>query len=406
MRPGNLMIVQGGGPTPVFNTSLAEIVAEAQHQPSIGRILGSRAGIRGLLHDDIVELTDLSPTELNRLRRTPGAALGSSRYQPSDADLDQLAEEILQLEIESLIFLGGNGTMRGAQLIGEFLLSRHIDCRIVGVPKTVDNDIAQTDRCPGFASAARYLATSTRELGADVSSLPQPVTILETMGRNVGWLAAATALAQTGNQPGTTGAPHLVYVPEVPFETEVFLDDLDKIIRAQGWAVVVAAEGIVHPNGDYVYHNLTPSQVDGLKRPMIGGVAQHLAGVVSSRLHCRCRHEKPGLLGRSSIALASEQDRRDAALVGRAGVHAIVTGVRDVMVALDPLDSGSELGYHLVPLAQVAGHVRKIPADWLQPGPIPVTQSFRDYLEPQVGPLEEHLTDLPRVAVTARLTAQ
>ena len=402
MRSANLMIVQGGGPTAVFNTSLAEIVAEAQRQPSIGKILGSRAGIRGLLQDEIVDLTDLSPEDLDRLRRTPGAALGSSRYQPSDGDLDRLADEIVQLDIEYIVFLGGNGTMRGAELIGKFLESRNIDCRIIGVPKTVDNDIALTDRCPGFGSAARYYATSTRELGSDIRSLPQPVTILETMGRNVGWLAAATVLSHLG----TLDAPQLVYIPEVPFDTEVFLDDLDKIIRSTGWAVVVVAEGIVHPSGDYVYHNLTPSQVDGLKRPMIGGVAQHLAGLVSSQLRCRCRHEKPGLLGRASIALASEQDRRDAALVGRAGVQALVAGSRDMMVSLEPLGCGSELGYRLVPLAHVAGHVRKIPAEWLQPGALPVNQAFRDYLEPQVGTLDEHLTELPRLSVADRLTAQ
>ena len=193
MRSGNLMLVQGGGPTAVFNASLAEIVAEAQTQPAIGRILGSRAGIRGLLRNDIAELTYLTPAEIDRLRRTPGAALGSSRYQPSEAELEQLAAALKFYEVEYLIFLGGNGTMRGAELISLYLQSLDIDVCVVGVPKTVDNDIMQTDRCPGFGSAARYLATSARELGADLRSLPQPVTILESMGRNVGWLAGAAA---------------------------------------------------------------------------------------------------------------------------------------------------------------------------------------------------------------------
>ena len=163
-------------------------------------------------------------------------------------------------------------------------------------------------------------------------------------------------------------------------------------------------KGIVHANGDYVYRNLAPTQADGLKRPMIGGVGQHLAGIVSERLRFRCRHEKPGLLGRSSIALASEQDRADAALVGRAGVRAAVAGERDVMVALEPLSDGPKPGYRLVPLIQVAGHVRNIPGEWLAPGNIPVDDAFREYLTPLVGALEEHLVELPRAAIAERVS--
>jgi 6-phosphofructokinase 1 len=169
---------------------------------------------------------------------------------------------------------------------------------------------------------------------------------------------------------------------------------------------VVVAEGIVHPNGDYVHRNLAPTQTDGLKRPMIGGVGQYLSGIVSERLKFRCRHEKPGLLGRSSIALASEQDRLDAALVGREGVRAAVAGKRDVMVALEPLSAGLEPGYRLVPLIHVAGHVRDIPAEWLVPGAIPVGKMFRDYLAPQVGALDEHLTELPRAEVAERISVR
>ena len=402
MQPGNLMIVQGGGPTAVFNISLAEIVAEAQRQTHIGRILGSRAGIKGLLRNDVSELTNLTSTDLDRLRRTPGAALGSSRYQPTEEDLDQIAETLLQFEVEYLIFLGGNGTMRGAELISQYLQSRNIDIGVIGVPKTVDNDIMQTDRCPGFASAARYVATSARELGTDVRSVPQPVTILETMGRSVGWLAAASVLAQVEE----SGAPSLICIPELPFEMESFLDDLDGIVRSNGWAVVVVAEGIVDADSRRVFESPIASQADALKRPMIGGVAQYLAGIVSERLRFRCRNEKPGLLGRSSIALASEQDRWDAALVGRAGVRGLISGARDTMVALEPLGSGLAAGYSLIPLAHAAGHVRQIPAEWLAPGPIPVDQTFRKYLEPLVGPLEEHFTDLPRAMVAERIAVR
>jgi len=334
------------------------------------------------------------------LRRTPGAALGSSRYKPSEADLDTLAATLREYEVGYMIFLGGNGTMRGAELISSFLRSSGLDIGVAGVPKTIDNDLMQTDRSPGFASAARYLAASTRELGADLRSLPQPVTILETMGRSVGWLAAATVLAQVND----AGAPHLICVPEIPFETDQFLDELDRILRSEGWAVVVVAEGIVDSSGHFVYETNVSSQADPLKRPMIGGVGQHLAGIVGDRLKIRCRNEKPGLLGRGSMALVSQQDLRDATLVGRAGVLALIAGERDTMVALEPLGHAS--GYRLIPLAHAAGHERPIPPEWLTPGPIPVTQAFRDYLLPLVGKLDDHLMDLPRATAAESMILQ
>lgn len=388
MPESNLMIVQGGGPTAVFNASLAAIIAEAQREASIASIFGSRHGIKGLFENRIVDLSGISAADLELLRRTPGAALGSSRHSPSEQELVKLIDTLVRLKIDSLIFLGGNGTMRGAEIVSKHCASRGIDVRVVGVPKTIDNDIAATDRCPGYGSAARYIATATRELGADLRSLPQPVTILETMGRSVGWIAAAAALARTDEN----SAPHLVYVPEVAFDMEAFLSDLSRIVERIGWAVVVVAEGIRHADGNPVYENRDASQGDPLKRPMIGGVAQHLATVVSQRLGLRCRSEKPGLLGRGSVACSSARDLEDAILVGQAGVKALLGGHRDVMVALEPL--GSACGTRLVPLADAAGHERTIPEEWLQRGPIPVTQQFLDYVRPLVGELEQHITEL------------
>ena len=226
MPESNLMIVQGGGPTAVFNASLAEIIAEAQRQSSIRSIFGSRYGIRGLCDDRIVDLTDVPVGDLTLLRKTPGAALGSSRHNPSELELKKLLETLDRLKIDLLLFLGGNGTMRGAEIISGHCASEGLNVRVVGVPKTIDNDIAATDRCPGYASAARYIAIAAKELGADLRSLPQPVTILETMGRSVGWIAAASALARSNEG----SAPHLVYVPEVAFDTDAFLSDLSRIV--------------------------------------------------------------------------------------------------------------------------------------------------------------------------------
>jgi 6-phosphofructokinase 1 len=284
----------------------------------------------------------------------------------------------------------------------DFCRSAGLNLQVVGVPKTVDNDIAATDRCPGYASAARYLAASTRELGADVSSLPQPVTILETMGRSVGWLAAATALArgEEGDAPGRV--PHLIYLPELPFETDGFLASLEDVVSRNGWAVVVVAEGIRNADGSMVYETNDAAQADSLKRPMTGGVAQHLAGVVSKTLGIRCRSEKPGLLARASMALVSGQDMADAALVGRAAVQTLAAGSTDVMVALLPLGGDGDQGYRLVPLGEAAGKERRIPAAWLRSGPLSVTTAFCDYLRPLIGELDRHITELPTAEIEIR----
>lgn len=386
MRADNLMIVQGGGPTTVFNASLSSIIAEGRSQSGIGRILGAKSGTEGLTQGNVVDLSQMTSDELRVLRNSPGAALGSSRFKPAAEHLHLLVEHLRHLNVKHLIFMGGNGTMLGAQAISAFCRSVDFEVQIIGIPKTIDNDLAVTDRCPGYASAAKYVAQSTRDLGMDIRSLPQPVTILETMGRSVGWLAGAASLAKADEKD----APHLVYVPESPFHTERFLKDLDRVVTRLGWAVVVVSEGIRHEDGSLVFEMNDPSQLDPLKRPMTGGVGQFLAGVVAKNLKIRCRSEKPGLLGRASMALVSIQDQHDAELVGRAGVQALLAGEADKMVALRPLKNSGPLGYDLVPLSAVAGVERAIPAEWLTNGPLAVTDEFVEYLRPLVGELFQY----------------
>lgn len=291
--------------------------------------------------------------------------------------------------------------MRGAHRVSELCRAKGLDMQIVGVPKTVDNDIAATDRCPGYASAARYMMQATQELGGDLRSLPQPVTILETMGRNVGWIAAAAALAR--NEPeNAMECPQLLYLPEQPFVGDDFLDNLDRIVRQIGWGVVVVSEGLRNADGSFVYQSTATSQADPLQRPMTGGVGQHLARVVGERLGIRCRCEKPGLLGRVSRAHVSQQDIADAAAVGRAGVQALAAKAHDVMVALRSLEKDSAVTTTLVPLTLVAGEERYIPREWLHAGRIPVTQEFFNYLRPLVGAKDEHIQRLGMPVSTNR----
>jgi 6-phosphofructokinase 1 len=225
----------------------------------------------------------------------------------------------------------------------------------------------------------------------DIRSLPQPVTILEVIGRSIGWLAAASTLAKVEE----ADAPHLVHLPETPFDADEFLARLDGIVTRQGWAVAVVSEGIRNPDGSLVYELNDPTQLDPLRRPMTGGVGQYLADIVGARLKIRCRSEKPGLLARVSRAHVSPQDQQDAELVGRAGVQALVSGETDKMVALRPLNDPGATGYDLVPLSTIAGVERTVTKEWLTNSPLAVGPAFQDYLRPLVGELYRYSPALP-----------
>jgi 6-phosphofructokinase len=383
MRERNLLVVQGGGPTQVLNATLAAIVSEARVHRKFQRTLGTRWGMKGLVEGKAADLSPLSPNDLDLLRVTPGAALGSSRFKPVQEDLPLMLSHLQRLQVRDLLFIGGNGTMRGAEVVSQFCRESGYGAQVMGIPKTVDNDIRVTDRCPGYASAARYVAQSTRDLGMDVHSLPQPVSIFETMGRSVGWLAAASALGKKSEKD----APHLVYLPELPFDMDRFLAALDGVVAKQGWAIVVVAEGIHDAAGHLIYQTMDASQADALQRPLTGGVGQFLAETVARHLRLRCRCEKPGLLGRSSMVHVSARDMKDAELVGRGGVRALLAGETEKMVSLRPLHPSAEPGYEFVPFSEVAGLERPIPAEWISDGAIPVKDAFFQYLQPSIGSL-------------------
>ncbi len=380
------MIVQGGGPTAVFNASLASILREAAQQRCIGEVYGARFGMKGLAEDDIVHLSTLSSGELDALRDSPGAALGSSRFKPSEDDLDRCIAHLRQRDVRSMIFLGGNGTMAGAQIFREFCTSRGYQMQVMGAPKTIDNDINGTDRCPGFGSAARFVAQSMLDLSMDLRSLPQPVSIFETLGRDAGWLAASSILARRHEDD----APHVICIPEIPFILDDFLTRIDAAVRRVGWALAVVSEGTRYNDGTPVFAQVPHTSAKTPMRPLIGGVAQHLSGLVAEHLGLRCRSEKPGLIGRSALIYRSAQDLADAELTGRECVRALATGNTDFMVSLRPLVPGEHSGFDLLPLEVAAGPRRAIPADWLKYDALATNLYFPRYLEPIAGPLRHY----------------
>ena len=387
MNTQSLLVVQGGGPAPVANASLYGVLKEAYHRGNI-KVFGARHGTEGLIHGQMVDLGGLTQPQLERLARSPGAALGSSRVKPSPSELERIVHFLEKRDLNRMVFIGGNGTMRAAQMIGDFCRQQGYDIGIVGAPKTIDNDVWGTDRCAGYASAARYVAQSTRDLGMDVRALPQPVSIFETMGRSVGWLAAASAAGKRHEQE----PPHLLYLPEAPFEIDAFLSWVDHILRKQDWAIVVVAEGIRDKAGRPVYETEEASQADALKRPLPGGVARFLAQKVTQELKVRCRDEKPGLIGRASMLHVSAQDLIDAEFIGSTAFRAVLAGRHDEMVALTPLTHDGKPGCEFVPLSSVTRSDRAVPQDWLCRADIPVNRRFIDYVRPLIGDLLEYDT--------------
>jgi 6-phosphofructokinase 1 len=384
---GNLLVLQGGGPTPVLNASLYGVIDEARSAGKFAGVFGARFGIEGLLRDDLLDLSNVAADEIARLRVTPGASLGTSRTKALPDDLERILASLRAREIRSVLLIGGNGSLRGAAALDEAARAAGADLCVVGIPKTIDNDICHTDRCPGFGSAARYVAQAVRDLGMDVRTLPQPVSIFETMGRSAGWLAGASVLAKIDE----LHAPHLIYLPEKAFSIDRFVGDIDRVVRRLGWAVAVVSEGIKDERGKAVFETAQDSQRDAMNRALPGGVAAYLAGVVTEKLRIRCRSEKPGLCGRSSALHLSKQDFRDADAVGRAGVRAAIERRGGEMIALRPLND--PLATQLVPLSQCVGE-RTVPDHWLSADDEGVSPEFVNYVRPLVGDLVDYAVPL------------
>ncbi len=376
---GGLLVLQTGGPTAVINATLAAIVTAARGR--FRSVHGVRRGLEGLVHGHMVALDDLPDARLAALRRQPGAALGSSRKPLNDAHIAQVVATLQRADAVAVLMIGGNGTMRAARQLDTALRGAGSSTRVVGVPKTVDNDIPGTDRCPGYTSAARFVAQSVRDVVEDVRTLPVPVSIFETMGRDAGWLTAASVLARSPDCPG----PQIILVPEHRFESALFLRRVDHAMRRDGWVVVATSEGIRDAGGRPVFETDVAAHRDDVGRPVPGDVGPYLARLVGRELGLRCRSEKPGLCGRTSIPLVSDVDRADAAAVGRAAVEAVIAGAGGVMVTLEPLVDGTAASRTgTVPLEEMGTQKRDFPADWIDDRGEPNAR-FVDYLAPRIG---------------------
>ena len=382
-RKGNALVMQSGGCTPVINRSLAGVARQAVDHPEIGKIIGASHGLEGLLRDEVIDLGRLSKAEWNRIAKTPAAALGSTRHKLQSDEIDAVLGSLDRHGVRFMFTIGGNDSAETGLAISQAARHAGYDLQVMNVPKTIDNDLVLTDHSPGYGSAARFVALATIGAGQDAQSMGQasPITIIEVMGRDTGWLAASATLAKQRE----SDAPHLICVPEVPVDEGRFLEHIEDAYRKYGFAVAVIAENTRGAAG-ILGGQSEPWFVDDFGHEYFDGPARYLAGLVSQRLKVRARYEKPGTIQRSFIPSVSQVDAREAELVGRAAVSHAVNGHSDEIVTLirEPgRDYTCNTG--LAPLDQVAGQVQPMPPEYLDSANDFVTPEFIDYALPLVG---------------------
>lgn len=379
----NLLIVHGGGPTAVMNGSLYGAIKEAKKTDKIGHIYGANNGTGGFLKKDFLELENIPEEKLKLLLQTPGTAIGTSRDPIEQEHYEKMADILEEENIKYVLFNGGNGTMDTCGKLHKTCQKRNLDVKVMGIPKTTDNDIAVTDHSPGFGSAAKYMAACTQELAADVRSLPIHVVVMEASGRNAGWITAASALA------GEKGyAPDLIYLPERAFDEDKFIEDIKKLLEKKSGILVVASEGLTDKEGKPIVKPVFKTE----RATYFGDVSSHLANLVIQKLGYKARGEKPGLLGRASIFMQSQVDIEEAQLAGEMACRAALNGESGKMVAFSRVSENPyEMKPFLVDVDEVMMYERKMPDEFINEEGNGVTQAFLDWCRPLIG---EELPDM------------
>lgn len=379
----NLLIVHGGGPTAVMNGSLYGAIKEAKKSDEIGHIYGANNGTGGFLKKDFLELENVPEEKLKLLLQTPGTAIGTSRDPIEQEHYEKMADILEEENIKYVLFNGGNGTMDTCGKLHKICQKRGLDVKVMGIPKTTDNDIAVTDHSPGFGSAARYMAACTQELAADVRSLPIHVVVMEASGRNAGWITASSALA------GEKGyAPDLIYLPERAFDEDKFIEDVKKLLEKKSGILVVASEGLTDKEGKPIVKPVFKTE----RATYFGDVSSHLANLVIQKLGYKARGEKPGLLGRASIFMQSQVDIEEAQMAGELACRAALDGESGKMVAFSRVSENPyEMKPFLVDIDEVMMYERKMPDEFINEEGNGVTQAFLDWCRPLIG---EELPDM------------
>jgi ATP-dependent phosphofructokinase / diphosphate-dependent phosphofructokinase len=376
------LVAHSGGPTAVINASLLGVVEQARKR-GFGGLYGARFGIQGILREEFVDLLAQPEATMRAVSEAPASALGTSRLEVGEAELERALGVMRAREIRYFFYTGGNGSMGTASQMERMARAMGYELSVVGIPKTIDNDLTVTDHTPGYATTARFFAAAARDIGADNRALPGQVEFVEVLGRNTGWLVAATLLAR--NEPDD--APHLIYLPEWPLPLEELLADVERVFRRLGRCVVAVCEGQLDENGE-------PFGADvraGSRGSLASNLAHRLSILVQERLKIRARAEKPGLLGRASCAERPLIDWVEAKECGAAAVRAACAGVSGQMITLVRRQAPAyESTTGLAPLEQVAFVERGFPTEWRSASGNDISPAFLDYIVPLTGALPSY----------------
>lgn len=400
---GACMFAQSGGPTSVINSSAAGVFLEALNSPEITKVYGAAHGIKGVLDEQFYDIGLEDKKELELLKYTPSSALGSVRYKLKDVSVDdtdykRILEVFKKYDIRYFFYNGGNDSMDTCNKISKFLNGSGWDCNVIGVPKTIDNDLFGTDHCPGFASAAKYIATTLMEINLDAKVYNTGmVCVIEVMGRNAGWLTAAASLA------GYKGlGADLIYLPEVAFDVDKFVSDVEGVLaKNDNKCIAVVSEGIKLADGRYV-GEFTASKTDLFGHAQLGGVGQMLANVIKEKTGIKTRAIELSLMQRCGAHLASKVDVEEAFGAGAEAVKAAVSGETDKMVCFErDMSTGHYVcKYKLLPLELAANTEKTVPLDWITNNGTALSDKFVEYALPLIqGDAKAPLEDgLPRFA--------
>lgn len=406
---GAFLIAQSGGPTSVLNASALGCIEAALQSKKVTRVYGAAHGIKGVLNDRIYDLSLEDPQELSLMRFTPATVLGSCRYKlkdylTDDSEFNRILDVFAKYNIRFFFYNGGNDSMDTCSKISNYLASHGYDCCVIGIPKTIDNDIILTDHCPGYGSAAKYVATTCMEVSRDATVYDTgSVTVLEIMGRNAGWLAASSSLATLYDY-----GPDLIYLPEVPFDLADFISDVSRIYDKRGNVFVSVSEGIRDKNGTYIssYFSDTSKDRDAFGHAQMGGLAGSLANFAKAKMGAKVRGIELSLLQRCASHIASATDTEEAYLAGKAAFEAAEAGISDKMVAfLRPDDAPYRCETMLVDLVDVANQEKRIPREWINAAGNGLLPAFSAYALPliQGEPDRPYRDGLPRFARLKRI---
>ena len=387
---GKAIFAQSGGPTAVINSSICGAIEEARKHKEIVAMYGSIHGILGVLHENMIDLNRESPKTISLLRQTPSSSLGSSRYKLKEEDYDRILKVLAAHDIRYFFIAGGNDSMDTANRVFKMAREKGYELSVMGLPKTVDNDLPITDHCPGYGSVARWLALSVRDAGLDTEAIytSDTIKVVETMGRNAGWITAATALAR--QRPND--APHIILLPEIPFSRDKFLSDVERVYRKLGYALITCCEGLRDENGDYLTASQRSLDTDRFGHRQLGGVGETLCGIIAEGLKIKARADKPGTIQRVSALLASPVDVEEAYATGAQAVKHAVEGKSGWMVTLER-EPGAEYACKtgIVSLEEVANREKKVPREFINAEGTGVTGAFLEYVTPLIGgPLPEY----------------